>query len=205
MAKRAASWRDVILQAIDLLFGDDTPTHGRKRGATRRSDASRPPRGRAPVIPAGGANTVHRVRQKYRTSCGVAVAAMFARATHTEALEVMFPARGRKRTFYTTYADVVKALDHFGVKYEAPVKRVKDWAAIPATALVRVRWKSAEGKIGYHWVILQRRSASEWQVIDPDPGRSGTQRLGHSEISRYTPMSYLAVHPVAPGRGASKQ
>lgn len=152
----------------------------------------------APKKPVVGApRTIHRVRQRFSTSCGVAVVAMFARVSHQQALKVLFPSP--RRTFYTYLHQLKKAFDHFGVRFESSWHRFRSWNEIPKTSLVKVRCRG-NGRTWYHWVIFQRRPDGTSEVIDPDPGRGGTQRLAKSELSAYEGLSYLAVEPVPPAR-----
>ena len=145
----------------------------------------------------GTQRTIHRVRQEFTTSCGVAVVAMFARVSHAEAMKVMFP-ETRRRTFYTHLNDVKRALDHFGVRYGEQWHRFRAWDDIAKTSLVKVRWEF-EGRVGLHWVIFQRRADDAWAVIDPDPPRrGGTQRLSPSELDDYVGITYLPVDARAP-------
>jgi hypothetical protein len=140
--------------------------------------------------------TIHRVRQEFSTSCGVAVVAMFARVSHAEAMAVLFPEPGR--VFYTHLYQLKRALDHFGVPYGSRWSRFTSWAEIETTALVKVRWEDSDGRVGFHWVIFQRRTDGGWAVIDPDPQRSGTQRLGRTERAQFTGITYLPVEARLP-------
>lgn len=141
-------------------------------------------------------HTVHRVRQVYSTSCGVAVVAMLARVSHQEALDAMFPNRKRRRTFYTGYPDVIRALEVFHVKHGDRTKRVKSWQEIPSTSVVSVK-----GDGFTHWVILQKKHDGKADVIDPQPPHEGTLRLTPVERSLYRPVSYLVVEPIPPAGG----
>lgn len=154
-----------------------------------------PPPVRPPMPPRGGrparAHTIHRVRQEFSTSCGVAVVAMFARVSHREALSVMFP-RPRP-TYYTWLKDVKRALDHFQIPYAPRWHRFRSWEEIPTTSLVKVRWRNADGSTGLHWVIFQRRANGEWRVIDPDSPRHATLSLNGSGLARFKGLTYLGV------------
>jgi len=141
-------------------------------------------------------HTIHRVRQEFTTSCGVAVVAMFARVSHREALSVLFPKPGRD--YRTWLRDLKRALDHFGVTYAPRWHRFRSWDEIPRTSLVKVRWREPGGTSGLHWIIFQRRANGEWRVIDPDPPRSGTLRLNAAELARYTGVTYLEVNAREP-------
>jgi hypothetical protein len=149
-----------------------------------------------PRAAAGQPRTIHRVRQEFTTSCGVAVVAMFARVAHADAMKVMFPQP--RRAFYTYLHDIKRALDHFGVRYAVRWHRFRSWQQIPTTSLVKVKWQ-VDGKIGYHWMVFQRRDNGSWNVIDPDPPRrSGTQRLSRSELEGYRGITYLPVEARRP-------
>ena len=171
-----AGWQHVVDTGTALLFG--------------KTGASTQPR------------TVHRVRQEFDTSCGVAVVAMFARVSHAEALAVMFPRARRRTTFYTTHAQVIRALDHFGVPRGPRQRRIRTWDQVPSTALVAARSHHSDGS--WHWVILQRRSDGTSHVLDPDV-QAGTQRLSSAEQAHLRPISYLAVEPFLPGHERGRQ
>ena len=141
--------------------------------------------------------TIHRVRQSFSTSCGVAVVAMFARVSEAEAMAVLFPKRGR--TFRTHLHQLKRALEHFGVRYDPHWRRFVSWDAIPTTSLVKVRWEE-DGRKGFHWVIFQRRSDGTGNVIDPDPPRRGTLRLSEAERESYTGVTYMPVEARLPER-----
>jgi hypothetical protein len=168
---------------------DSEPFAPQKRVAVDEP-AARPPR-------QSTAHTIHRVRQEFSTSCGVAVVAMFARVSHREAMSFMFP-KAMRGDYRTWLRDLKRALDHFGVSYASRWHRFQSWDEIPTTSLVKVRWHNADGGAGTHWVIFQRRKTGEWRVIDPDPPRGGTLRLGTNELSRYTGVTYLAVNAREP-------
>lgn len=166
---------------------------------SREKHAGRPSNGRASPRSSGGAvgsYTVHRVRQEFSTSCGVAVVAMFARVSHREALSVLFPSP--KRDYRTWLKDLKRALDHFGVAYAPHWHRFQSWQDIPTTSLVKVRWRHLDGTTGLHWVIFQRRANGAWTVIDPEPPRPGTLRLSNTELSHYVGISYLTVNARGP-------
>lgn len=173
-----------------------TPAAPRGRGETQA------PRGPTRVAPGAsrGAEktasvgpTMHRVRQAFTTSCGIAVVAMFACVEHDEALAAIFPNSKRKRAFYTTYKDVMRALDAFGVEHDVRSTPVRSWDEIPSTSLVLVKSRNSEE--GWrHWVIFRKRADGKTSVLDPAPG-DGTLTLTPAGRSRYLPVSYLHVEP----------
>jgi hypothetical protein len=120
---------------------------------------------------------------------------MFARVSEPDAMAVLFPKRGR--TFYTHLHQLKRALDHFGIRYDPRWRRFVSWDAIPTTSLVKVRWDEG-GRKGFHWVIFQRRSDGDWNVIDPDPPRRGTLRLTEAESERYMGVTYMPVEARLP-------
>lgn len=204
MANEKSIWLEIITTGAALLFGEEERTP-RRRSAKSPARAKPKPKPQArPTVnakQAGDERTVHRVRQKYRTSCGIAAAAMLARVSHEEALAVIFPSakgKAKRRKFNTHYQDVMKALKHFGVVHAERPTRVKAWENIPATSLVKVKWFGDDGKVGWHWVVFQRKSERKWRVLDPDATRKETQLLTPAEYSRYTPVSYLVVNARAP-------
>jgi hypothetical protein len=121
---------------------------------------------------------------------------MLARVSHDEALAVLFPKRGT--VFYTHLHQLKRALEHFGVKYGTRWMRFHSWDEIPTTSLVKVKGET-NSRTWFHWVVFQRRRDGGREVIDPEPGRRGTQRLTGREINEYKGVSYLPVQAVPPG------
>ncbi len=187
-------WTRIIDRGIALLFdvaedGDEpNPAQRPRRRPTKRT--RRPARSEE--------RTIHRVRQKFTTSCGVAVVGMFARVSHDDAMRIMFPTP--RRVYYTHYTDIKRALDHFGVEHGGRFRRFDSWDEIPSTSLAKVKWKGENGRFFFHWVIFQRKADGGWRVLDPDPAGQGTQSLSKAELSRYIPLTYLTVNPVPPRR-----
>jgi hypothetical protein len=142
-----------------------------------------------------GPRTIHRVRQEFDTSCGVAVVAMLARVSHERALRFMFPDGGR--VFLTHLHQLTRALDHFGVAHEARWHRFSSWPEILSTSIVKLRFRESN-HVWYHWVIYQRRTDGTWGVIDPDRREDGTLRLTRAELRRGEGVSYIAVEPRPP-------
>ena len=133
-----------------------------RKGTTARKPAAKSSRIVAPrPVPeptasrAKAARTIHRVRQEFDTSCGVAVVAMFARVSHGEAMAAMFPRIRNPKpsgSYLTWLKDVLRGLDHFGVEHAGRWRRFTGWAAIRSTSLVKV--KIQEGRrTWYHWVV----------------------------------------------------
>lgn len=178
------------------LFADVwSPGPVPRTASPRRAARTEPDRGRVSQTVQSPERTIHRVRQAFTTSCGVAVVAMFARVSHEEAMAALFP--GGARVYYTYLYQLKRALDHFGVKYGARWSRFVAWDKIPTTSLVKVKWQ-VNGRRGFHWVVFQRRKDGGWAVIDPSPGRPGTQRLDRNERRAYQGVTYLPVEPIEP-------
>lgn len=175
-------------------FKDAWPASTQQARAKQPKPRQPKPRSPAKSQPRSAERTVHRVRQEYSTSCGVAAVAMLARVSHDEAMAVMFPRP--RNTFYTHYKDVRKGLDHFGVSHGGRATRIKDWDDVPTTALVKVKWQRG-ARTYWHWVILQRKKDGTHRVLDPDV-RKGTLTLAESGANRYAPVSYMSVDAVPP-------
>jgi|HubBroStandDraft_6_1064221.scaffolds.fasta_scaffold486045_1 hypothetical protein len=56
-----------------------------------------------------------------------------------------------------------------------------------------------DGRTWFHWVVFQRTRDGGWRVIDPDPGRPGTQQLTGNEREEYKAVTYLPVAARLPG------
>lgn len=145
-AKRKTSslWETIVEWGASLLDSSaNVPRHKRPE----RADA-----------------TIHRVRQVHMSSCGIAVAAMFARQRHHVVKRFMFPQP--KRDYGTYYKDVWRALTHFGVEHTERKRKFVSWQDIPSTALVRIRWKDMPAARANHWVVYQKLPKG-FRVIDP--------------------------------------
>jgi hypothetical protein len=172
------------------LFADVWPGESRPARQVMPAEHVSTPRSatRAPE------RTIHRVRQAYVTSCGVAVVAMLACREHDEVLAFMFPRASRRRVFYTGYRDIIAALDKFNVKHGLRSRRVSAWEQIPSTSVVLEQ----TGDNDWHWVILRRKPDGGSYVLDPAADGSGTLRLTPDEQEDYPPVSYLTVEPIRP-------
>lgn len=183
---------------LRTLFGDVWSKRGSEPEATVTERPSRPMSPRTAVKEQArsvGPHTIHRVRQEFSTSCGVAIVAMLARVAHADAMSVLFPVQ--RAPFSTWLKDLKRDLDHFGVTYAPRWRRCRSWEEIPSTSLVKVKWQ-ANGRTGFQWVIFQRRDNGEWRVIDPDPPRQGTLRLSNGELSKFEGVTYLVVNARRP-------
>lgn len=144
-------WTRTIDRGIALLFDDaedgdePSPAQRRRRRPTKRTH--RPARSEE--------RTIHRVRQRFTTSCGVAVVGMFARVSHDDAMRIMFPTP--RRVYYTHYTDIKRALDHFGVEHGGRFRRFNSWDEIPSTSLAKVKWRGENGRFFFHWGSFRGR------------------------------------------------
>lgn len=170
------------------------------RGILRALDFERdsePPPVRRRRKPVRANATIHRVRQTRKTSCGVAVVAMAARVPEATAMRLMFPVGGRK--YYTHYADLIRALDHFGVRHGGMPVRARLWTRVPATAVAKVRMRDGAGRVYVHWVIADRMADGRVVIVDPDaPGDT----LATTDTDEYELLSYLLIDAVRPHRVA---
>jgi hypothetical protein len=163
--------------------------------ATPRVPASPPERRGGPAQ----VHTIARVRQRLDSDCGVAVLAMLARVPYAKAMKVLFP--GPVRDYYSGWhgeRSVPRALDRLGVSRAPKAIRFQSWSKIPTTSLVEVEVKPGQpGGTRYrHWVIFQRRDNGDWRVIDPQPPRSGTQRLSNHELEAFVGIRFMPVDAV---------
>jgi hypothetical protein len=175
-------WQRIVDWGTSLLDGDEVaPTLPRHR-RPERADA-----------------TIARVRQVNETSCGVGVAAMFARQTHKTVKAFMFPMP--KRSYGTHYKDVWNALSHFGVEHQKKIRKFKTWNDIPSHALVTIKWLGAAEQNAYHWVIFQRLAGDKFRVIDT--GSHG-DTLTDIDLDACRGLTYSLVTPRTREQGPLK-
>jgi len=191
---RGGSVRRALLDEPPAPARAPTPAREDRPVARSLGRLAAPPRVANAMAMTPAERTIHRVRQRFLTSCGVAVVAMLAAREHDEVLAAMFPKARRKRVFYTNYKDIIPALDLFNVSHGDRSRRVKRWDQIPTTSIVLVK----SGVKAWHWVILRVKPGGKSYVLDPYPGRAGTQRLSPLEQAGYPPVSYLTVEPIRP-------
>lgn len=181
-------WQQLVDAGIALLLGED-----------EAEPKSKPPQRAKPA----NERTIHRVRQRYMTDCGIAATAMLARVPYAKAKAALFPDGSHQRSYGTYTRDVLRALDHFGVRHGKRERKVEAWEDIPSTALVTARHSSTPEQL--HWLIFQRRSAGDWLIIDPASPDSQTLRLSSRDYKEFTPLRYVTVDPISPSQSPKKK
>lgn len=106
-----------------------------------------------------------RVRQRYRSDCGVACVAMVAQVKYQQAFDVFgFTEEDR---FYTRHKHLMEALEKLGCEVQR--KMFRSWEDIPGHAILPVN-RRCEGK-HFHWVVYDGKA-----VLDPNPQRPAREK-----------------------------
>ena len=122
-------------------------------------------------------------RQRFPTGCGPACIAMIARTTQLQACKVIF-GETRRRSYFTDWADVKRALKLLRVQTGPRAYKVTDWDSIQSLSLVGCS-RLADGT--WHLVVC---SPKERLIYDPwRPRPVPLARM------RRKPFSYLSVRP----------
>jgi ABC-type bacteriocin/lantibiotic exporter with double-glycine peptidase domain len=139
------------------------------------------------------------VRQRRLTDCGVAVVAMSANVSWTEAKHAIFGVARRSR-YLTTHADLRRAFDLLGVGWVGRPRKFRAWAEIAGPAIVTVRALPPNEHL-LHWVLFHRKG-DKLTVVDPDI-RRGT--LARTDFKRLDALDYWLLDPDTFGRREPRQ
>lgn len=104
---------------------------------------------------------MRRVRQRFRSDCGVACVAMVAGVGYREAFDAFGFVEG-ERHFYTNHGQLVRALEVLGCTVER--RKFTSWENIPGRAILPVNHRC--NRRNFHWVVFDGRA-----VRDPNPER----------------------------------
>jgi len=110
---------------------------------------------------------MRRVRQRYRSDCGVACVAMLARVSYQQAFDA-FGFAGSERRFYTSHGQIAEALQILGLQIQW--KKFSSWDDVPGRAILGVNHRC--DRRNYHWVAYDGKC-----IRDPNPNRPPRVRL----------------------------
>ena len=125
--------------------------------------------------------SIRRVRQRYRSDCGVACVAMLAQVPYQRAFDACGFSESERR-FYTSHAQLTKALNILGCKVQR--KKFSSWGDIPGCAILPVNHRC--NRCNFHWVAYDGK-----YVRDPNPKRP--PRMRSIERYRASGWYFLAV------------
>ncbi len=102
------------------------------------------------------------IKQEHKTGCGVAVIAALGNVSYKKALAIIHPNYKRKKKFYTSWKQISKALDAFGIKHGIRIKSTDDTKNRTFIASVADK----RGQRNWHYVIIRNG-----KVFDPAFGK----------------------------------
>lgn len=105
--------------------------------------------------------TIRRVRQRFRSDCGVACVAMVAGVSYQQAFNA-FGFSDRRKAFYTGHSHLVEALECLGC--EVRRQWFRSWQEVPGFAILPVNHRC--NRKNFHWVAYDGKA-----VCDPNPKR----------------------------------
>ncbi|MDD4913360.1 MAG: hypothetical protein PHP57_13795 [Sideroxydans sp.] len=108
---------------------------------------------------------VRRIRQRYKSDCGVACVAMVANVTYRRAFEVF--GFDDVKSFYTSHNNLEAALIELGCQVQR--KKFVTWDEVAGSAIIPVNHRRK--RQNFHWVVFDRQA-----VLDPNPHRPPRQR-----------------------------
>ena len=127
------------------------------------------------------AKGARRIRQRYKSDCGVACVAMVARVNYSTSFGAFSFSKDRK-TFYTSHNKLEDALKVLG--FQVHLKKFRSWDDISGSAIIPVNHR-CHGR-NFHWVVYDRKA-----ILDPNPNRPARQKA----LSRYRSSGwYLQVN-----------
>lgn len=106
-------------------------------------------------------SAIRRVRQRYRSDCGVACVAMLAQVSYSIAFDVFGFAEG-ERSFYTCHRQIADALQNLGCKIQR--RKFCSWGDISGAAILPVNHRCERSN--FHWVVFDGK-----YIRDPNPNR----------------------------------
>ncbi|MDE3223893.1 MAG: hypothetical protein KGN30_00615, partial [Nitrospirota bacterium] len=98
------------------------------------------------------------VVQQERTGCGIASVAVLAGVTYRQA------SRAARRLgissadprLWSETGPVRRLLKQYGIRAEGRERPFVSWEALPACALLAVKWHREQGRPCWHWVVFHR-------------------------------------------------
>jgi len=133
------------------------------------------------------------VVQLERTGCGIASVATVAKVTYREARraanQLGISASDPRLWSETEY--VRRLLQHYEIRPARTEARFVSWQALPALALLAIKWREDHGRVFWHWVVF-RRGPNGPVVLDPKRGLRTNTR---TDFGRMRPKWFIAIKP----------
>ena len=131
------------------------------------------------------------VVQLERTGCGIASVAALAGVSYGTAQEsarrLGIVASDDRLWSDTTY--VRRLLARYGLRAHAATTPFTSWSALPARALLAIKWHRDEGRSSWHWVVFVREDRRSY-VLD---SAMALKRHVRTDFGRMKPKWFIAV------------
>ena len=138
------------------------------------------------------------VGQDDETGCGVACIAMLVGQDYEKVKAALFDSQ-RKRVFYTTYKDLRRGLERYGLSLEdGRARRFKSFAEIDGTAIVAVD-QTPPVKSRWHWVVFVHDGRRRYVL---DPSWDGVVRTNLRALRGRTFLQVIPAPPPADAKSA---
>jgi hypothetical protein len=132
------------------------------------------------------------VIQLERTGCGIASVAALAgvgyRAAQRSARRCGIMASDDR--LWSDTAHVRRLLEEYGLRASLTTTRFVSWSALPARALLAIKWHHQRGRPSWHWVVFVREQGCAY-VFD---SARALKRHVRTDFGRMKPKWYLAVN-----------
>jgi hypothetical protein len=131
------------------------------------------------------------VVQLERTGCGIASVAALAgvpyKVAQRSARQLGIVASDARLWSATTL--VRRLLERHGLRAQAGETPFVSWAALPARALLAIKWHCARGRPSWHWVVFVREHGQAY-VLD---SAQALKRHARTDFGRMKPKWFIAV------------
>ena len=131
------------------------------------------------------------VVQRERTGCGIASVAALAgvsyKAAQRCACELGIVASDER--LWSSTAHVRRLLERYGLHAQATETPFVSWSALPARALLAVKWHRDRGRPCWHWVVFVREDGHAY-VLD---SAARLKRHVRTDFGRMMPKWFIGV------------
>lgn len=125
------------------------------------------------------------------TGCGIASVAVLAgvsyQAAQRSARRLGIVAADKRLWSDTTY--VRRLLDEYRLNAHSARQPFSSWSALPARALLAIKWHREDGRPSWHWVVFMRERGRAY-VLD---SAVALKRHVRTDFSRMKPKWFIAV------------
>ena len=138
------------------------------------------------------------VVQLERTGCGIASVAALAgisyKAAERSARRLGIVASDAR--LWSATGHVRRLLVQHGLRAQSGETPFASWSALPARALLAIKWRRDRGRSSWHWVVFVR-GHGEAVVLD---SAASLKRHARTDFGRMKPKWFIAVTKTVPRR-----